>query len=464
MNHHSQQIIQVFEETLNEKDCYLLSRKTQFIQRSTSKLKGHEFIKTLTLPSLGVCQESLIGLCKRIREFNPEADISPQALQERINSVAAVKLVKAVFSIILSKIRNLLIPKSELGESLKQFTAVLVQDSTNIELDEVHHESFPGTNRGGRSCKSQCKIDVIHELTTGQLIDAEIYAGKDPDQGLAKRVIQFLKPGNLLIRDLGYFVLKVFKEIQEMGAYYLSRLLPNVKIFINKDDKEPIDLRKHVAKKLKDYPVLELRVWLGDEKLETRLIIYAQPKEVAAERLRQANKRAKDTGRKLSKAKKFAMQVALFITNIPQEQLLAEVIGTIYRLRWEIELLFKRWKSQLKIQVLVGLHKNRIECLIWGRLCMVVLIGMIVGMYSYKAYKGKEISDVKMMDYLMRMDFFYRAMIRGEIKAFFEEMEADILRMLLKGNRSRKTMRERVIQRESYYQCLSNWRTETCLA
>ena len=95
---------------------------------------------------------------------------------------------------------------------------------------------------------------------------------------------------------------------------------------------------------------------------------------------------------------------------------------------------------------------------------MVVLIGMIVGMYSYKAYKGKEISDVKMMDYLMRMDFFYRAMIRGEIKAFFEEMEADILRMLLKGNRSRKTMRERVIQRESYYQCLSNWRTETCLA
>lgn len=67
----------------------------------------------------------------------------------------------------------------------------------------------------------------------------------------------------------------------------------------------------------------------------------------------------------MSKGKEFGINYSAFITNVPIEILSAEIIGTIYQLRWEIELIFKQWKSQLKMNVLEGINHNRIECLIW---------------------------------------------------------------------------------------------------
>ena len=143
----------------------------------------------------------------------------------------------------------------------------------------------------------------------------------------------------------------------------------------------------------------------------------------------------------------------MFVTNVPQELLSAELIGTVYRLRWEVELVFKRWKSQLEIDHLKGIHVERIDCLIWSRLCTVLLIELITVVFN-KIIEGLydvELSSVKLIQYLMRNNKFCEAVIKNTLESFIEEMKQDAPGMLLKDKRTSKTMRERVFLGESYY-------------
>jgi len=453
---HSNDIVHFCEEVLNEKTCNILARKYKFIERSTSKLLGHEFIKAMIIPSEGLSTDSLQGICKRIKKFNPEADLSAQALCERINDISSKELMKTVLATILSYMHTKIIDNCpKLDKTLGHFKSILIEDSTVAKLNEKLQEEFIGTNRGGTGAKSQVKIDLIYNLMKGTLVDTQIYSGNEPDQALASRIIKYIQVGDLVIRDLGYFVLKSLKAIAELGAYYLSRCLANIKVYLKKEDLQPVDLGKHLEKYYPGDAIIDLEeVFLGEEKIPSRLILYRQPKDIIEEKQREANKRAKATGRKMSQCKKLCLQFAIFVTNVPKELLAAEIVGTVYRLRWEIELIFKRWKSQLEIDYLKGINENRIECLIWSRLCSVVIIEIVSGYISRiaeKTFSGREVSHVKLIDYMLRESEFREAVASNHVENFLNLMEKDIRRMLLKDSRKRTTMRDKVSERECYY-------------
>jgi hypothetical protein len=79
----------------NNEACETLARKTRFIQRRSSRLTGSEFFNLLTV---GVMDEPTIsyeGLCDILEQRNPDLQISPQALCERMNSDGAVEFLKA---------------------------------------------------------------------------------------------------------------------------------------------------------------------------------------------------------------------------------------------------------------------------------------------------------------------------------------------------------------------------------
>lgn len=452
---HSNRIIDFCDEVLNEKTCHALARKYKFIERSTSKLKGHEFIKAMIIPSEGLSTDSLQGICKRIKNFNSEAELSTQALCERINDISSKELMKSVFAAILHFIHKKIINKCpKLEKTLGHFNSILIEDSTVMKLNEKLQAVFEGTNRGGTGAKSQAKIDLIYNLMTGTIVNADIYNGKDPDQGLASRILKYVQAGDLVIRDLGYFVLKSLNEVADAGAYFISRLQPNVKVFLQQDDLQPLDIGEY-TKKFSEFNIIEIdKVFLGDEKVPSRIIMYRLPKEIVDQRSREANKRSKDTGRKISRNKKLCMQFAIYVTNVLKEVISAEIIGTVYRLRWEIELIFKRWKSQLKIDYLKGIDKNRIECLIWSRLCTIVIVEIVndyVSQLGQNVFNGREISHKKLIDYILRSSEFCEAIAKNHLERYLKEMKKDARRMLFKDNRKRTTMREKVFNRESYY-------------
>lgn len=451
---HSESIIQFLEENFNEKKMHDLCRKYKFIKRSSSKIQGYEFIQVMIIPSEGVSTDSLKGLCQRLKKLNPKADLSAQALCERINNVSSANLMKAILGELIQQMHETIKKSSKLDFKLEGFNRILIQDSTLITLNEKLEDKYPGTKRG-KSIKSQAKIDLIYDLGKGVLVDASLFQGKKNDQSLSNRIIEFLEPNDLLIRDLGYFDIKVFHDIAKAGAFFLSRIKSGVKFYLNKEDEKPLDLEEHLGKKEFNYiNIFELEGWLGDDKEPIRLIIYRQTEEVINKRLRIANQQSKKRGRTLSKKQLFLLKFSMFVTNVPKETLKAEMIGTIYRLRWEIELVFKRWKSLLNIDYLKGINQKRIDCLIWSRLCTIVILELITASFR-KIAKGistVELSEVKLIQYLMRGNYFFHALVFNKLESFFNEMEEDILRMLSKDRRRRKTMRERVLENESYYE------------
>ncbi len=368
-------IVTIFHELFNEKKCHELARQKQFVKRESSRLQGPEYIKTMVLLRSGTSEESLNHLCRQIRKLNPEANISPQALAKRINSKESISLIKSVFSEILHCIRTKIVTLfSDLKASFNMFSRVIIQDSTTITLNEKLRNDFRGTNRGGTAGKSQLKIDLLHDVKHDQMIDASLYDGNKPDQGLSTRAITFLKERDLLIRDLGYFSTSAFETIAKIGAYFLSRINANVNIYLNRDDEEQLDLGKYLRKNHKTSSVIDLPVFLGRNKQSCRLVIYRQSEEVTNKRLRVLHKNRRKQGETLSSNRKTLASFSIFVTNVSVELLPATVVGTVYRLRWEIELIFKQWKSQLKIHVLKGINPNRIETLIWSRLCTILLI------------------------------------------------------------------------------------------
>jgi hypothetical protein len=69
------------------------------------------------------------------------------------------------------------------------------------------------------------------------------------------------------------------------------------------------------------------------------LIAYRVPQELSDKRRREANKEAQRKGQ-APKAKTLnRLDFTFFLTNVPKEIWQAEVIGTIYTVRWQIELI-----------------------------------------------------------------------------------------------------------------------------
>ena len=458
MQQSTKHIVSVCDQIFNPKECQELARKHLFVQRSSSKIRGDEFVKMLVLPSKDLATDSLNGLCLRMKEFNPEVDISASALAQRINTLSAVEFMKACMQKILRYIREGFIKQNTgLEGVLSYFNNVYLEDSTVFELSQHLHKEYPGTKRGGKkggaSCKAQMKLDLIHNFTKGTIKNVEIFEGKRPDQALTGRILGIIEKSDLVIRDLGYFKLGSLRSISEKGAYFLSRMPSHIQVFLRVDDERPVDLSAYFKKKFKHSQKIDIDVWIGAERLPVRLVAYRIPKDVIKERNRKAHKNAKEIGRTLSKAKLDLLGFSLFVTNVPREVLPAEIVGTVYRLRWEIELIFKQWKSILKIDVLKGICPYRIDCLIWGRLCQVILLAGLIANFMNLAKKltQGELSPEKLVHYLIRNDRLCNAVKRHQEEDFEQEIIKDIERRLLKDKRARTTMRSKVINLEPYY-------------
>jgi len=90
--------------------------------------------------------------------------------------------------------------------------------------------------------------------------------------------------------------------------------------------------------------------------------------------LERRNKITRKKGRgQVGKEYKARAALNLFITNGSAELIPASKIWNYYRLRWQIELIFKIWKSICKIEKVKKVKKHRLECYIYSKLFLIIL-------------------------------------------------------------------------------------------
>lgn len=399
-------------------------------------MEGCDFARLMTTEILGEEAVSLEGLCDILRRINPKADMAPQSLSERMNRKESVEYLRKVFDFSLES--NLEILRKNISPALlSPFGRVFLEDSTEIALNEKLGDEFRGS--GGKAAKSALKIDLIYEVKQSKIHNVLASEGTVPDRSRAELVVERLEENDLTLKDLGCFSLESLRKTEEKGAFYLSRMPKGVKVRLS-DDGPAVDMVEYLENNFSGFAAIDLDVLLGDAKLPTRLVAYELPDGIVAERRRKALANAKKKGRKPSKEYLAWLKYGFFVTNVPPTTWDAEVVGTVYRPRWRIELIFKSWKSLLNIHILKGTRRERVECFVYGRLATVAAIAIFEGYASWYAfeYSEKEISSHKLTDWLKRKDRLAEAIRSLDLHGLFVAFKSNV-KHLCKQKRKRKT-------------------------
>ena len=300
-----------------------------------------------------------------------DLEIKKQSLHERFNNYA-LYFLKMALEKMLEKQLSLKLP---LADDIKGFKRILIKDSTCFQIDESLAQYYPGSGGGGSD--ASIRIQFEYDILSGRINDLSVNAFNEQDAKDSLATIELTQEGDLILRDLAYMSLKVLRSLTIGKRFFLCRVNPIVKIFeiILILFKAPnlVEIMNHMKK----YGIkcLEKEVYLGsEEKLRTRLILYLMPEKEVARRIRKAEQNNKKKCRKpLSKEYKARASLNLFITNADREQIPTVKAWSFYRLRWQIELIFKIWKSICNLEKVKKVKKSRLECYIYSKLIMIIL-------------------------------------------------------------------------------------------
>ena len=312
----------------------------------------------------------------------------------------------------------------ELGQQIEAgwlslFNRVIIKDATRFELPESYKDYLPGS--GGAASKAGACLQFEYDLKSGSIIDLNLTAANRPDVSDAVQVLDKVACNDLVIRDLGYFAFNSFLNISDKGAFFISRHRANAIVYEMKDGKiQQLDF-KVLYERMKKYQLsrIEKDVFIGNTpKIPVRMIIDLLPDAVYEQRIRKTNRSHKSKGYNSSEKFKLMSRFNLVITNVPQTVLPVDIVPILYRIRWQIELIFKIWKS------VIGIHHNRIMkytrwlCILHFKLLLMIVNWNIVMGKRNHIYKqrGKMLSLNKCFKTLFDNSYRLRDALKKGLK------------------------------------------------
>jgi len=294
--------------------------------------------------------------------------LARQSLWERINP-GAVEFLRHVLGVAIG--RRVQDGGRSVPEALKAFGRVFIQDSTTIKLSAKLAPVFPGASNHHGTHKGQLKIQAVYELLSQRFVHFGLSGFTRNDQAATHDILPLIQRADLVLRDLGYFVVESFERIALQGAFFLSRIRLDTKLYDPRTGQE-----LNLLGQLKRQGNLDQQVLLGSRRMRVRLVALKLPPQVAAERRRKArmnrDKRCHPSARSLQ-----LLGWAIFITNVPRKDCGAKTIAEIYRLRWQIENLFKVWKSHFHITEVPNGSASQLLVMIYARLVFITVLAQV---------------------------------------------------------------------------------------
>lgn len=257
--------------------------------------------------------------------------------------------------------------------------------------------------------------------------------------------------------------------MNEEGAYYISRLKLNTRIYLRnpnpeyqkngkvKKKSEYIQLdMEEIMNQLKPGQTYEISdVYIGQhQKLPTRVIFHRLTEEQTRKRRESQALKEKKKGIVMKERSKRLSAMNVYITNAPSDDVPMEYVHNLYSLCWQIELLFKTWKSFFEIDHCKEIKKERLECHLYGQLIAILLCSST--MFQMRQLllnkKKREISEYRAI-YIIK-DYFL--LLFQAIHKSTQELSKVLFRLfdLLQKN-GRKSHRYEKKQSLIYYWVLS---------
>jgi hypothetical protein len=334
-----------------------------FTQRR-SKLSGACFVQTLVLGWLHQPQATLVNLTQMAATVG--VAVTPQGLHKRFTKTGAACL-KAVLD---ATIEQVVATEPVAIPLLRRFTAVLIQDSSVILLPSALATTWQGCgsadpDRGAAAVKVQVRLDFLPGQLQGPLLqDGRVHDGRAPQE------TRQMAKGALRLADLGYFNLDHLRAIADQEGYWLTRWQAGT--VVCNEQGEALDCIPWLNQCGGDVVDCSVRLGLAAQ-MPARLLAQRVPPAVANERRRRLKADAQRRGHAVSKVRLAAADWTLYLTNVPPEKMTIGEALLLGRVRWQIELLFKLWKSHGVIDESRRTKPWRILCEVYAKLIAMVL-------------------------------------------------------------------------------------------
>jgi hypothetical protein len=268
------------------------------------------------------------------------------------------QLAKEAFPEFMRKLCALLMHKLS-GEVLgfdkespfSRFNRLHLHDGSSFALKSSLQAEYPGrfTKISPAAVELHVTMDLLsempHTIALAADSESEVHFAPEPSQ----------VAGGLLLADRMFFIKSYLADIQHHSGHYIVKtkgtLNPIVRRAWRQDGSEIKRWRERPLKTVKTAMAKEKAVdlevyWNSKDKLVTRLVV---------------------TWDKVNKRLRY------LATNLPKEAFSLEQVCDAYRLRWQIELMFKEWKSYTNLHAFDTSNADLAEGLIWAAICAALL-------------------------------------------------------------------------------------------
>jgi hypothetical protein len=340
-----------------------LGRETGFVQRA-SQLDGAGFVQAWVFAVMAKPMPSWEDVSQSAATIG--APISVQGLEQRCDQSAA-QLLEAVLA---ASVAQAISAEPVAIPLLSRFSSFFIDDSTTIVLPPVLDNYWRGTGKPGSATAASLKLQVRLDLSQGTLIGPALQNGRACDPISPLRDLPIVEEA-LYLADLGYWSLAHFAALEKAGAFWLSRYLPHTTLFTEEGQRwdEVLRLLEAQGKERVD-----LAVTVGIRaRLPARLLALRVPKAVAEQRRQRLRQDARDQGKVVSGYLLALAEWTIYLTNVPASLLSLQEALVLGRARWQIELLFKLWKSHGHVDESRGKQPWRVLCEVYAKLIAVLV-------------------------------------------------------------------------------------------
>jgi len=373
----NKKLFKTLNKFFSRKEIDTLAINSGFKKRNRGKITPLEFLHLNCFSGNNICTSTLEELTSYL-EIRKDIEVSPQALDQRYN-LTSIEFFKRIF------IKLCELQQPHLLKAFKShgFNKIFLMDSTEIKLHPKLKDVYKGTTQTN---PATLKINLLMELLNYSVENIEFSNGRKNEQNFSKHIYDKLSDNSLVLKDLGYFKFDDFNIIDSKNSFFISRLRAGTRLFsLNPKPKYGKNGKMLVKSKylvtnagalgndLKPSETREYNFLVGshEPKQSFRIIVTKLEESAIQEKLKEIKKR-EERGKTVSKLARDSAQISGYITNVKEIDL--NQIIEIYRLRWQIELLFKFFKSDFQLDKIKNLKIERIETHLYATLIKMILL------------------------------------------------------------------------------------------
>lgn len=348
---------------LSAVDVNQLGRQTGQSQRLRTVTPHRLFLSTVA----GLASAKVESIADLLREFNHQNDVTVayKAFYNRLARPGFTAFMQGMFTRLVERL-SIQTLRPDGHTAVSRFRDILIQDGSSFALKKSLRDVFPG-----RFTTIEPAAVEIHATYSG--FSDEVGSVQIAPDTEAER--QFLPPpatlkGCLLLADRGYPAVDYFEAVEEEKGSFIVRLSRTHNPWVRAawvdglrvNVPEPTRLAVFIAQNAQRRMDLDVEYERGKRIVGFRVVVLPG-KEKTMTRL---------------------------CTNLPRTPFSLDLVSRLYRFRWQIELLFKEWKSYANLHKFNTANEHIAAGLIWASLCAAVLKRFLA--HAAQLVGGKPIS------------------------------------------------------------------------